>query len=704
MSDSLSINSNYIFKKLDHEIYVYDKLGNNLGNLSAVISSEAPWLNTTKSGVAVPYAKRIKLTLDGSKIEEDLTDFPVLVKLSDESGILNTDVTDVFNDLDTGLHVDPYTKLLLHMDDEGLTDSSPAPKAVTKYGNVTRSSTQSKFGGYSAYFDGSGDYLEMSDSADFAFGGVDFTIDVWACPTYWPGTGWPAIIGQRTSYSNNNSFSIAFSCTGTSLLVQYSFNGSTITDMTGSFTFSLYTWYHIAFIRSATNLILCVNGNVIKTQAISGSLYDSSAPIKVGAFDGGTPWPGSYFSGYIDELRVSKGIARWTSNFTPPNQAYYTAINDAKKLAITSSDGETQQYVEVESWDATNKEAWLWTKCPTLASGVNTDLYLYYDKDAADNDTYVGEAGSTAASNVWDYNFVGVWHMSQSPNGDATNAIKDSTTNANHLTPVGSMTDADLVDASPGKGIEFDGSNDRADKSSAAALPSSTLTYEIVAVAEPLAAVPSTGMAVVNSSSASNFISLQAYNGHVRSVQDGVLTLSGTTLLAEGVTFYAAFTRLADDERYIFTNGGNKTGNTVSMAYPSSTDRISVGGAGDLTTSYFPGVITEVRISDVVRSDAWIKSTYYSNWDDLVYFYSPAIAPTYVFEGVVSYNEATLSGVQVRLYRRSTGELIDSSSTSASGTFYLSTPFDSEDHYVIALRDYSSINAIIADWVNSSNE
>jgi len=420
------------------------------------------WLETVISGAISKYSKRVKLTIDGSKIEEDLTDFPVLVKLSDESGILNTDVTDVFNDLDTGLHVDPYTKLLLHMDDEGLTDSSPAPKAVTKYGNVTRSSTQSKFGGYSGYFDGSGDYL-TSSSSDYSIStSEDYTIDFWCYPTivFSSYTGLFSIGGYSYLYLRINPSGRLGLCIN---------SGDRFND---SVQFPANIWSHIALVRESSVLKLYVNGISRFTYSYSSSI--SSTDLRIG-HDYKDP---GYFKGFIDEFRIVRGLAIWTSNFTPPNQAYYTAINDAKKLAITSSDGETQQYVEVESWDATNKEAWLWTRCPIIVAGINTDLYLYYDKDAADNDTYVGEAGSTAASNVWDYNFVGVWHMSQSPNGDATNAIKDSTTNANHLTPVGSMTDADLVDASPGKGIEFDGSNDRADKSSAAALPSSTLTYE----------------------------------------------------------------------------------------------------------------------------------------------------------------------------------------------------------------------------------
>jgi len=80
-----------------------------------------------------------------------------------------------------------YTKLLLHADgSNGSTvfgDSSLSAHGVTAYGNAKISTTQSKFGGSSAYFDGSGDYLGAGDSNDWDIGSADFTLDFWVRPS-----------------------------------------------------------------------------------------------------------------------------------------------------------------------------------------------------------------------------------------------------------------------------------------------------------------------------------------------------------------------------------------------------------------------------------------------------------------------------------------------------------------------------------------
>jgi len=88
--------------------------------------------------------------------------------------------------------------------------------------------------------------------------------------------------------------------------------------------------------------------------------------------------------------------------------------NNAQKIAVTTSDGVTQCSVEIESWDAVAQEAWLWVRVPEISAAAETLLYLYYDPAHADNIDYVGYTGDTAARNVWNDNFAGVWHMSAS--------------------------------------------------------------------------------------------------------------------------------------------------------------------------------------------------------------------------------------------------------------------------------------------------
>ena len=102
-----------------------------------------------------------------------------------------------------------------------------------------------------------------------------------------------------------------------------------------------------------------------------------------------------------------------------------TSDANRKKIAVTTDDGTTQCYVEIEEWDDANEQAYLWVKVPAIDDTVNTDLYLYYDHTQVDNDTYVGDIESTPAMAVWDANFLMVQHLRDA----TTSTIKDSTTN-----------------------------------------------------------------------------------------------------------------------------------------------------------------------------------------------------------------------------------------------------------------------------------
>ena len=81
------------------------------------------------------------------------------------------------------------------------------------------------------------------------------------------------------------------------------------------------------------------------------------------------------------------------------------------KIAVTTSNATTECYVEIEKWDSGSEQAWIWAKIPSIASGADTDIYLYYDNAHANNTTYVGATNSAAAESVWDTDFIAVYHM-----------------------------------------------------------------------------------------------------------------------------------------------------------------------------------------------------------------------------------------------------------------------------------------------------
>ena len=657
------------------------------------------WLNTTKSGVAVPYAKRIKLTIDGSKIEEDLTDFPVLIHLSDESGILNADVTDVFDGLYTGAEIGEEEILVLNMDDVGLTDSSLVPKTVTKYGNVTRTSDKSKFGGYSAYFDGTGDYLTVPDSVIQALEDTPSTIDCWVY--FYSLSGGTAYYGNPVfsrSYIGGAGAQVFYvkSDGGVAFYRGSEIYGGTFGFSTAAGAIKISTWHHVALTVDGAYWRIFVDGVKVAEAAnstfwtnkyVNGSTMSSSG-VHVGrVYQSNYSSYAGYYKGFMDTLSISKSC-KWTSNFTPPNQAYYTAINDAKKLAITSSDGETQQYVEIESWDAANKEAWLWTKCPILYADTNTDLYLYYDKDAADNDTYVGETGSLAATNVWDANFVGVFHLSQNPAG-GTGAIKNSTQYGIHATSAGSMTSSDLVDGKVGNGIDFDGSNDYLYTPSASDTFDITDNLTLECIFKWNTSPPSLYKYIIsrhdnpNSSNDSYALFFNNLNRLQMGTQGGNIQSTFTAWSTSSFYYVAGTYKSSDLSGDLYINGDSEilsVDNFDTMV--GGANSLVIGANAPIVDTYCPGVIDEVRISNTVRSSSWIKSTYYSNWDDLITY---RIYHGYI-EGFVYEKEIPVQRL-LNLHARPYGVLMDSTISSVlNGYYYLETTY-SGSHYIVCLDD-----------------
>jgi hypothetical protein len=152
-----------------------------------------------------------------------------------------------------------------------------------------------------------------------------------------------------------------------------------------------------------------------------------------------------------------------------------------KKIAVTLIDN-SQLYCEIEQWDTVNDKITLWASRADwiISSTADTTLYLYYDTNQENNTDYIGESGDTAAQNVWNNDFAAVYTMAQDPSGGA-NCIIDSTGNANHGTPNGSMTSANLVNGEIGKAIDFDGVNDYINFSGLL-IPEQTYQYTQVAL------------------------------------------------------------------------------------------------------------------------------------------------------------------------------------------------------------------------------
>jgi len=204
--------------------------------------------------------------------------------------------------------------LLLHGDGANgsttIVDNSPTPKTVTAVGNAQISTAQSKFGGSSIAFDGTGDYLTIPASADFSFGTENFTVEFWYY--HLGGT-------DKGLFANNSGSGVGVNFLVGALGSFRIYNGTSggnVADFSASP--ALNTWQHVAVVRQSGTVTLYVNGAASGTANWAGVNAGNVATFSVGAAYGNA----RFANGYMDEFRVTKNIARYTSNFTPPTAPF----------------------------------------------------------------------------------------------------------------------------------------------------------------------------------------------------------------------------------------------------------------------------------------------------------------------------------------------------------------------------------------------
>ena len=219
------------------------------------------------------------------------------------------------------------TELLLNFQDSAIPDLSGLNNIDTVGNAKVGASDPTKYGSNAMAFDGSGDYLETPFDDVYAFGTGDFTVEGWINISTLP-TGLyhaPLVSFGGANSSNLSSWIFSYYAnSGSGQLIFYRYDGTTETSLTRSWTPNANQWYHIAVSRSGTDLRLFVDG--VQLGATFTSSLDYSAVGTQGLLVGhirtgasGSTY--SYLDGYADDVRVTKGVARYTSNFTPPTDA-----------------------------------------------------------------------------------------------------------------------------------------------------------------------------------------------------------------------------------------------------------------------------------------------------------------------------------------------------------------------------------------------
>ena len=208
----------------------------------------------------------------------------------------------------------PANGTVLHLTGDSLVDSSPSSKTVTNNNSVSVSTSVKKYGTGSLQFDGVDQYLSIASSADFNFGTNDFTIEGW-------------FYAQSDSddrgaifelYASDNDMLRVMINTGGVLEFRMQAGGANQMTITTT-SWSNNTWHHFAVVNYNGTINCYLDGTSFGSSSSFTMPNLASAQVLVGVDLYATD---RWYTGYIDDLRVTKNRAVYTANFTPPSSAH----------------------------------------------------------------------------------------------------------------------------------------------------------------------------------------------------------------------------------------------------------------------------------------------------------------------------------------------------------------------------------------------
>jgi hypothetical protein len=215
----------------------------------------------------------------------------------------------------TGIVADPNfasVSLLLHMNGSNgsttFTDTSATAHTITVFGDAQVTTTSPKFGTGALLLDGAGDYLSAPSHSSLTFGTGDFTIEAWV--------RFDTVSTRQYIFSQRDTGGFTLYLLADGRLSGLAPGLNTVTE--ASATMAVDTWHHVAFTRSGTSYNVWVDGVGSSTATFSG-LNGASGTSYIGYRGSDTI---ELLDGRIDDLRITKGVARYTATFTPPTAAF----------------------------------------------------------------------------------------------------------------------------------------------------------------------------------------------------------------------------------------------------------------------------------------------------------------------------------------------------------------------------------------------
>ncbi len=303
----------------------------------------------------------------------------------------------------------------------------------------------------------------------------------------------------------------------------------------------------------------------------------------------------------VDYTKVDSELTNFpiAVQFNTTNNIYNNTNSDGSDLRFTDNNGNLLNY-EIEKWNESGTST-VWVKLPTVYATASTTFYIYYGNPTATD--------AQTPTEVWDDNFVGVWHMAQDPS-IAGASILDSTSKQSNGSPLGSMTTDDLIDGQLGQALDFDGSNDTINFGNGTDF---NLTSEY------------TFSAWINYKRTllqTLFAKSSSYRCRVQATSDTLSIYNFTDTTDTNVN--AILTVPKNEWSYVScvydsTNGGKAYLNTSTNTGPTpgsgnldqTSENVYLASLNN-SSRFMQAFIDEARLSKVRRSDAWIKADYYS--------------------------------------------------------------------------------------------
>ncbi len=308
------------------------------------ISTKGMSGDTLDAGDIAPNA------IGASELADNAVDTAAIAATSITEAKLNADVTDG-SAIQTSVkpHIIPdtlypaWSGLIHNHTGYTFTDSSASAHAITSSGDIHHTGSISKIGNTSISFNklgGTDDVLQIPDHADFDFAGGDFTIEFWF-NTH--GGARQFLFGFESDFHLSLDYNNA-SATALDRINLWASSNGTGWDIShadgsgngyGTVTVSPNTWYHVAIVRNGTSWKTYINGqqNTSITSSSALTAYNSE-DIRFGRHGSNDSMP---FKGYMDDIRITKGLAVYTGNFTAPTSALTTTWSAGTNIAANST-------------------------------------------------------------------------------------------------------------------------------------------------------------------------------------------------------------------------------------------------------------------------------------------------------------------------------------------------------------------------------